>query len=157
MSKSTKTKKPDAGQRGASRLSATVANLIHRVQQCTDDAFAKEARDIDLTQRQLIVLEAISTMPGASQSRLCEATGIDRSTLAEIMRRMVLKRVVARRRSREDARTYVIELAEAGRDMLRQAYPIATKVEQRITDILGSRKTEELARMLDKVVQGFQR
>jgi DNA-binding MarR family transcriptional regulator len=157
MSSSTKRSLPDRGQHGENRVGSTVANLIHRVRQCTDDAFASEAGSVDLTPRQLIVLEAISAMPGASQARLCAATGIDRSTLAEIMRRMVERRIVARRRSRQDARTYAIELTDAGHSMLRQACPVATKVEQRITEILGSRKTEELAQMLDRIVHGLQR
>lgn len=156
MSKSSTNSLPDADEADAYRLHDTVSNLIHRARQCTDDAFVSEI-GLDLTPRQLVVLEAIATNPGASQTRLCEATGIDRSTIADIMSRLVQKRVVARRRSRQDARAYVIELTEAGQDMLLRSYPVAAKIERRITEILGARRRDELCDMLEMIVHELRR
>ena len=46
------------------------------------------------------------------------ATGIDRSSTAELVRRLVTNGSLQRRRKRRDARIYVVRITAQGRDML---------------------------------------
>ena len=61
-------------------------------------------KDGDLTPRQLAVLVTVAQNEGLSQTGLVDRTGIDRSTLADIVRRMQRKGLLQRRRTKEDAR-----------------------------------------------------
>ena len=57
---------------------------------------------------------AIAENPGLSQSDLVRATGIDRSTLADMMNRMQKRGWVLRTASVSDARALSVRLAAAG-------------------------------------------
>ena len=77
--------------------------LLHRAGQCAETLFELEMSPRELTPRQLTVLLAISENHGASQIELVERTGIDRSTMADLVRRLVRKGLLQRQRSNEDA------------------------------------------------------
>lgn len=90
---------------------------LHRASQSTTAALEAKFRSagLDLTVPQYAILEALAVAAGASQTVLSERTGIDRSTLSEIMRRLVKKGIVARRRTTADKRTYSGKLTAAGK------------------------------------------
>jgi DNA-binding MarR family transcriptional regulator len=52
-------------------------------------------------------------------------TGIDRSTLTEIVCRLVQRKLLQRRRARKDARSYAINLTDETRRVLRTAERLA--------------------------------
>jgi DNA-binding MarR family transcriptional regulator len=114
----------------SSGLSAT--HLIHRAEQCAADIFARTAPQGLLTPRQYAILVAIEENEGISQTGLVTRTGIDRSTLADIVRRMIEKGLVQRQRTTEDARTYAVRLTRRGMGMLRKMRPHAEEVDRQI-------------------------
>ena len=67
-----------------------------------------------LTHTRAIILQALARNNGASQTTLTQLTGIDRSTLADTMRRLLRDGYVARKRTRADARRYAVTLTETG-------------------------------------------
>jgi hypothetical protein len=79
-------------------------HLLHRASQAVGQIFAAGMRTNDLTPRQLAVLVAVAENEGLSQADLVERTGVDRSTLADIVKRLKGKGLLQRRRTREDAR-----------------------------------------------------
>ena len=78
--------------------------------------------------RQFLVLANIDKRGGSSQTTLVERTGIDRSTMADIVRRLLRKGYVQRRRMRKDARTYSVTITARGLATLEQVTPIANEV-----------------------------
>ena len=96
------------------RLERSPIHLLHRAGQCAGDIFHGEMGDGDLTPRQYAVLVTVAQNEGVSQTRLVEKTGIDRSTLADIVRRMLKKGLLQRRRTKEDARAYAVKLTDEG-------------------------------------------
>ena len=86
------------------RLERSPLHLLHRAGQCAAEVFQAELGGGDLTPRQFAVLVTVSQNEGLSQTHLVERTGIDRSTLADIVRRMLKKGLLQRRRTKEDAR-----------------------------------------------------
>jgi len=86
-------------------------------------------KDGDLTPRQLAVLVTVAGNEGLSQTGLVDRTGIDRSTLADIVRRMQRKGLLQRRRTREDARAYAVKLTDEGRRVLKVAEPLAKRAD----------------------------
>src|ERR1700730_7868480 len=104
-------------------------HLLHRAGQCAADLFQVEMGDRDLTPRQLAVLSAVSEKEGASQTDLTSKTRIDRSTLADLVRRLQRKGLLQRRRRSDDARTYAVKLTDEGQRLLRAAEPLGKRVD----------------------------
>ncbi len=106
----------------------------------------------DLTPRQYAVLLTVSQNEGLSQTQLVEKTGIDRSTLADIVRRMLKKGLLTRRRTKEDARAYAVRLTEDGWKSLRVADPVARRVDDRILSALPAGQRERFLSDLSAIV-----
>jgi len=139
------------------RLARSPIHLLHRAGQCAGDVFHAEMKDGDLTPRQLAVLVTVAHNEGLSQTGLVERTGIDRSTLADIVRRMQRKGLLQRRRTKEDARAYAVKLTDEGRKLLRTAEPLAKRVDERILEALPSRQREQFLDELLAIVDTLQK
>ncbi len=109
----------------------------------------------DLTPRQFAVLVTVSQNEGLSQTDLVEKTGIDRSTLADIVRRMLKKSLLQRRRTKEDARAYAVKLTDEGWRVLKNAEPMAKRVDERILSVLPAAQRERFISDLNTIVQSL--
>ena len=137
------------------QLEQSPIHLLHRAGQCAGDVFQSEMRTEDLTPRQYAVLVAVAENEGLSQTNLVEMTGIDRSTLADIIRRMLKKGLVQRRRTKEDARAYAVKLTEEGRRILRSAEPMARRVDDRILQALPATQRDRFLTDLNTIVDAL--
>lgn len=63
------------------------------------------------------VLRALLKADGVSQTSIVKSTNVDRSTLADVVRRLVKKGWLTRRRTKEDARSYSVRLTAEGRSL----------------------------------------
>lgn len=111
-------------------LNGCVLHLLHRAQQAADEAFAATFADTGLTPRQLAVLVIVGEREGTNQVGLVDATGIDRSTTADLVRRLMRKGLLARRRARHDARSNVLRLTDEGKAMLTTLRTRAAEVDK---------------------------
>ncbi len=109
----------------------------------------------DLTPRQYAVLVAVSQNEGLSQTNLVEKTGVDRSTLADIVRRMLKKGLLQRRRTRDDARAYAVKLTEEGWRILKAADPLAKRVDDKILAALPGQQRERFLQDLTLIVEAL--
>jgi len=133
---------PKATKPSISALEASPSHLLHRALQLALDIYAVDAVSGGLTQRQFAVLCAVANDEGLSQTGLVRATGIDRSTLADMVARMIAKGLLARERSAADARANTVRLTELGRAALHAAAPRVEAADQRLLDLLGAKKRE---------------
>jgi DNA-binding MarR family transcriptional regulator len=109
----------------------------------------------ELTPRQFAVLLTVSQNEGLSQTDLVDRTGIDRSTLADIIRRMLKKGLLQRKRTKEDARAYAVRLTEEGRRMLKSAEPMARRVDSRILSALSATRADKFMEDLNTIVRAL--
>jgi MarR family transcriptional regulator, temperature-dependent positive regulator of motility len=144
-------------QRTAGRLERSPIHLLHRAGQCAADIFQAEMETGELTPRQFAVLVTVAQHEGLSQTQLVERTGIDRSTLADIVRRMLKKSLLQRRRTKEDARAYAVKLTEEGWRVLRSTQPVARRVDERILEVLPAPQRERFLEDLSTIVQALGR
>ena len=82
-----------------------------------------------------------------------QATGIDRSTLADIVHRLVERRLVVRKRTKRDARMYAVRLTERGDVALKQAQPAAHTTDERLLSPLQQKEREVFLGTLAKIVK----
>jgi DNA-binding MarR family transcriptional regulator len=133
-------------------LSQSPSHLLRRCVQYANELFSNEAAARDLTKQQFTVLAAVEHNEGISQTDLVGITGIDRSTLAEMIRRMTEKGLLARERTEADARANAVRLAPGGRKALRSARAASERVERALLSSLSAPDRARLVKMLSAVV-----
>lgn len=134
-------------------LESSLMHKLHRLSQMTNERVARNLGTSGLTVRQIVVLSAIAANDGASQTALVEATGIDRSTLADIVSRLVQRKLVSRRRSKTDSRSNVVRLTEDGMSSLQLAGPIVQRVDDDFISTFTSEEHSLLVALLDRLLQ----
>ncbi|MFT3726927.1 MAG: MarR family transcriptional regulator [Terricaulis sp.] len=137
------------------RLAHSPSHLLHRAEQLAADRFTQLVGGDGVTLRQFAVLAAIAENPGLSQSDLVRATGIDRSTLADMMNRMEKRGWVVRTASVSDARALSVRLAGAGSMILAAATKYAHAADAAILDALPRPKMRSFINTLTKLVKGI--
>jgi DNA-binding MarR family transcriptional regulator len=142
-------KKTDAG----AGLDHSPSHLLHRALQLALDIYAEETGPDAVTQRQYAVLASVAAQEGLTQTDLVRATGIDRSTLADLVARMIGKGLLARQRSTSDARANTVSLTSEGRAALDAASPKVAAADERILKLLPARKREAFLSVLSEIGQ----
>ncbi len=121
-------------------------SLYHQLKKATQaaaDIITALAGRHDLTLSQYAVLESLMKRDGASQTELVEATGIDRSTLADVAKRLERRGFIRRRRSRRDRRVKKLHLTEAGMAALLRMVPVMAQADGLLLDVLGEARRRE--------------
>ena len=136
-------------------INASVVHLLHRADQCTGETFAFRLGHRDLTPRQFAVLVAVGARDGATQTTITDDTGIDRSTMVDVVRRLMKRGFLQRRRSRADARSYVVRLTDDGRRVIEAALPEAAEVDQDILSALAPAEREVFVGYLGKIIEAL--
>jgi DNA-binding MarR family transcriptional regulator len=139
----------------AGPLSGSMLHLLHRAGQVADEMFSQEMQGSDLTPRQFAVLRVLQRLETASQTDIVNETGIDRSTLADIVKRLVTRGLIARRRSKADARAYAVRLTPAGKEALKSAEPASERVESRLLQTLPQARRDAFIHNLAMLVQSL--
>jgi DNA-binding MarR family transcriptional regulator len=138
-------------------LDTSALHLLHRAGQRAEELFAAETGQVELTPRQYAVLMSVAQNPEISQTGLVEKTGVDRSTLADIVRRLVKKGLLQRKRTRRDARMYAVKLTSKGQAALNSIRPAAAKVDSRILSVLKSDQRSDFIDALGEIVRTMTR
>lgn len=133
-------------------LEVSPSHLLHRAQQMAANRSAAALRDAGITLRQFSVLAAIAGQEGASQSSLVETTGIDRSTLADMVSRMEKAGLIARIQSQSDARAKAVSLTESGREALDTAAPAVHAADQMLLDALPKNRRGPFIDLLSTLI-----
>ena len=126
-------------------LQKSPGHLLRRAQQYSYDLYAKEVGKTGPTPRQFSVLHTVSEDEGLSQTDLVRKTGIDRSTLADMISRLIKKGYLARQRTKTDARANSVKLTAAGKKVLASATAKVMKAETAALNVLP--KTQQAAFM----------
>jgi DNA-binding MarR family transcriptional regulator len=132
-------------------LSQSPSHLLRRCVQYANDLFSRESSASDLTKQQFTVLAAVEQNEGISQTDLVGLTGIDRSTLAEMIRRMIDKGLLDRERTESDQRANAVQIAAVGRKALRSARTANERVEKTLLASLSAGDRTKFLKMLATV------
>jgi DNA-binding MarR family transcriptional regulator len=132
-------------------LNRSATHLLHRAGQRAVDTFFAETKTGGPTPRQFAVLMMVAEQEGLTQTDLVDRTGIDRSTLADIVSRLLSRGLILRRRAKDDARAYAIRLSSQGAKALRQAQPGAAAADKRLLANLPPAKRQDFLESLNLI------
>jgi DNA-binding MarR family transcriptional regulator len=132
---------------------SSVIHLIHRAAQVAAEAFRSELGDVDMTLSQYAVLAAVKQLGAPSQTQITKITGIDRSTLGDLVTRLSGRRLIVAYDDPRDGRATVIRLTTGGRHALAQAGKVYARVETTLLEVLPEpRRCDFLSTMQRLVV-----
>lgn len=137
-------------------LDSSPAHLLRRATQFANDIYTREVGDDTLTARQFAVLLTVDQEEGLSQTDLVNKTGIDRSTLADMISRMLKKDLLRRKRTDEDARANAVSITASGRKALSTVLARVEKAEARILEPLPAGKRSDFLKMLTVLAEAAQ-
>ena len=124
------------------RAAASAVHLLHRASRVADAVFGRLVGSA-LTPRQFVVLATVAENEGINQMAIMEATGIDRSSVAELVERLVKRKLLQRRRTKRDARSYSVRLTTNAQKLLREMLLAARKADDAV--LTGADQGEALA------------
>jgi DNA-binding MarR family transcriptional regulator len=140
------------------QFSRSPSHLLKRAAQYSNFIYMGEVGKSGLTQRQFTVLLAVDNNDGKSQTELVKLTGIDRSTLADLVARLLAQGYLQRKRTKDDGRTNAIRITAVGKKMLKTAQPGADEVDRQLLSLVPSSERKSfldnlalLAAEMDKI------
>lgn len=132
------------------RLAASPSHLLHRAEQMAADRFAQLVAG-EITLRQFAVLAAVKQRPGLRQSDLVRETGIDRSTMADMLTRMEKRGWITRTTNALDQRAQSVQLAAGGLAIFNSALKHARAADAAILDALPKAKRRAFQNLLTRL------
>lgn len=102
----------------------------------------------ELTSVQYAALEILHMTPGVNQRQLGDELDVDRSTIADLVARMVRNELIERSDDPVDKRSYVLFLTPAGKKQLSTLRPRVEQVERILIAKLTPAEGRELRRLL---------
>ena len=128
-------------------LSKFTGSLVRRAQQRHVAVWLSEV-SAEVTSVQYAALEILQKTPGVNQRQLGEELDVDRSTIADLVARMVRNGLIERSDDPVDKRSYVLFLTADGKKQLASLRPRVEEVERILTARLTQRECLELRRLL---------
>jgi MarR family transcriptional regulator, temperature-dependent positive regulator of motility len=128
-------------------LSKFTGSLVRRAQQRHAAVWLSEV-SAEITSVQYAALEILQQTPGLNQRQLGDELDVDRSTIADLVARMVRNDLIERSDDPADKRSYVLFLTAAGKKQLASLRPRVEEVERVLTARLTQRECMELRRLL---------
>ena len=112
-----------------------------------NDALAR----ISLRPIEFTLLLMVAENPGASQTGVCEALGIQKANCVPTMSELERRGLIIRRKSESDARSYQLHITNKGKRILLRAGEVQSSHEQRLIERLGVEGRDQLLRLLGKL------
>lgn len=129
--------------------------LIRRAQQAHVAAWTRLV-STEISSVQYSILVILDRVGEASQRELCDEVDLDRSTIADLVRRMEKHGLIERRRDPGDARRNTVTLTAHGREERYRLQPLVHDVDRELTAGLSADEREALRAGLRALLEAQQ-
>jgi DNA-binding MarR family transcriptional regulator len=128
-----------------------IGYALRRAQGAVYSDLSEALSELELRPVQLTLLLMVEENPGASQSGVCEALGIQKTNTVATMGDLERRGFIVRKKSASDARSYQLHLTTRGKRLLQRAGEVHATHEQRLIDRIGLEGRDQLLRLLGKL------
>jgi DNA-binding MarR family transcriptional regulator len=129
---------------------------LRLAQSASFQAFAREARGIDLSPGRFATLMIIGRNPGISQTALSRANARDKSSLTPVLEDLERRKLIRRVRPKDDRRSYRLMLTPAGERLLQDLTQCAERHDRNLDQIIGPRDRARFLKVLKKLIARLQ-
>lgn len=126
-------------------------HLLRRCHQIAVAIFIAECEQFDLTPLQYVALAALARNGPQDQATLGGITALDRTTVAVVIKNLEERGLASRHASKKDKRSKIVEITDAGRDLMLRAKASVEHAQDRTVAPLTSRERDQLIRLLTTI------
>lgn len=126
--------------------------LVRRLHQVHLGIFAEECAGDDITPVQFAILTVLRKDEEMDQQTLSTSVGIDRTSGADVIRRLNRRRLVTLAPSKLDRRAKLVQITEAGKDLAERLLPKVISSQDRLVAPLTTREHATFYRLLNKLL-----
>ena len=126
--------------------------LIRRLHQIHVGLFVEECGGDDVTPVQSAILTVLQSGEEMDQLTLSTSVGIDRTSGADVIRRLERRGLLARQSSKFDRRAKLVKITDAGKAFIKRVRPRMAKAQERLVAPLTDDEREEFYRLVNKLV-----
>lgn len=126
--------------------------LVRRLHQIHVGLFSDASGDMDLTAVQYAILSVLSTGVERDQLSLSKLVGIDRTSGADVIKRLVARGLAERERSKEDGRALIVRITDEGRKVAEEARPLMELAQDQLVAPLTKRERDAFMKALRKMI-----
>ena len=112
------------------QLEGGVGFLLRLLEARYDGLYQSMTRQSDITPRQFGVLMALYQLGPLTPSVLADRISCDRNTLSEMLKRMVARRLVAKKDNPDDRRSLQVQITAKGEEALLAVIPAAAQLQE---------------------------
>jgi len=106
---------------------------------------------LEIRPLQYTLLLMVAENPGASQSGVCDALGIQKANCVPTMSELERRGLILRRKSSTDGRSYELHLTAKGKRIVQRAGEIQSSHEKRLVERIGLEGRDQLLSLLGKL------
>jgi len=128
--------------------------LIRRLNQIHVALFFESCKDFAITPVQYGLLTTLSERPGLDQTSLCAEVGVDRTTMADVLRRLEERGLVKREPSPADGRQKIANISSKGKRVMDEMYDAMREAQVQFLAPLEPKERSEFVRMMMRLVEG---
>jgi DNA-binding MarR family transcriptional regulator len=132
-------------------LQQELAFLLAQVGSHSQSSFGKQVDPLGLRLAHVGVLKAIFRADGLTQRELGDVLGMFPSNLVRLIDELEERGLVKRGKSREDRRSYTLQLTEKGQGVALELINLTRAHQDRICASLAPAERQELTRLLQKI------
>lgn len=126
--------------------------LIRRLHQINYALFFEECAGFDITPVQYALLTTLSLNPDTDQHTLGREVGIDRTNVADVLRRLEQRGLLTRRKGEKDRRAVLARLTPAGEKVTREMFKAMQRAQARLLEPLPPKERAALMAALLRLV-----
>jgi DNA-binding MarR family transcriptional regulator len=126
--------------------------LVRRLHQIHTSLFLEECGAFDITPVQYALLTTLSLKPDSDQNSLAQEIGLDRTNVADVLRRLAKQGLLTRKRSTRDQRMVIARLTARGELLTASMHDAMIRAQQRLVEVLDPTERERFLTTLLKLV-----
>ncbi|WP_423822152.1 MarR family transcriptional regulator [Salinisphaera sp. SPP-AMP-43] len=127
--------------------------LIRRLHQIHCALFLKETEGFNITPVQYSVLTALVDKGEQDQMTLAAEIGLERTSVADVLRRLEERQLVERRRSEQDRRMRLARVTPRGRQRIKRMAPAVQRAHERTIEALPEADRQMFVWYMSRLVQ----
>lgn len=127
--------------------------LIRRLHQIHVALFLEEFKSQNITPVQYGLLTAVAAVPDLDQTSLGQEVGLDRTTTADVVKRLEERGLLERFPNPDDRRTRHVRLTAAGDELVHTLHEAMTKAQNRLLEPLRPAERAMLMHLMQVLVE----
>lgn len=143
---------PDTSD-GYTSLWARPGYLVRRLHQIHLGLFAEECAGFDITPIQLGLLTVLNQGDTLDQVTLSTQVGIDRTSGADVIKRLERRGLVERFASQQDRRAMLVRITDSGRDLVLKMQPKMQSAQDRLLEPLSEADRQQFTLLMQQVIR----